>query len=64
MPLLPLAVLVVVIGSLSIYVDRRFIRNRKTAPKAPKTDAKVAAEAATPASPAIQETQEVKNGAN
>lgn len=64
MPLLPLAVLVVVISSLSIYVDRRFIRNRKTALKAPKTDAKVAAKAATPASPEIQETQEVKNGAN
>lgn len=72
MPFLDLLILVVIVGSVSIYLDRRFIRNRgasRPAAEAPATPTPpAAAPVETPVeAPAVQASetvQEVKNGSN
>lgn len=66
MPLLDLLLLVVLVGTLSIYLDRRFIRNRGASAKAPAAQpappTPASAPGETPAAPVTEEVQEAKNG--
>jgi len=68
MPFLDLLLLVVIVGIVSIYLDRRFIRNRGASPKTPAAAPAPTTAAPAPAEPpavqATEEVHEVKNGSN